>query len=76
MFQALLFGSWMSEQGGRKMGLVSAKPDQQDLVCMKELFEAGQVRSVVDRCYPLKEAGEAMHYLGTGHARGKIVVTI
>jgi NADPH:quinone reductase-like Zn-dependent oxidoreductase len=76
MFQALLFGSWMSEKGGRKMGLVSAKPDQQDLILMKELFEAGKVRSVIDRCYPLKEAVDAMRYLGTGHARGKIVVTI
>jgi NADPH:quinone reductase-like Zn-dependent oxidoreductase len=76
MFQALLLGSWISEKGGRKVGMVSAKPDQQDLVFMKELFEAGKVRSVIDRCYPLKEAVEAMQYLGTGHARGKIVVTI
>jgi len=76
MFQALLLGSLVSEKGGRKMGLVSAKSDQQDLVFMKELFEAGKVRSVVDRCFPLKESVEAMQYLGTGHARGKIVVTI
>jgi len=76
IFQALLFGAWMSEKSGRKMGLVSAKPDQQDLALMKELFEAGKVRSVVDRCYPLKEAVDAMRYLGKGHARGKIIVTI
>jgi NADPH:quinone reductase-like Zn-dependent oxidoreductase len=76
MFQALLLGSWVSEKGGRKLGLVSAKPEQRDLVFMKELYEAGKVRSVIDRCYPLKEAVEAMQYLGTGHARGKIIVTI
>lgn len=76
MFQALLFGSWVSEKGGRKLGLVSAKPDQQDLIVMKDLFEAGKVRSVIDKCYPLSEAVEAMQYLGTGHARGKIIVTI
>jgi NADPH:quinone reductase-like Zn-dependent oxidoreductase len=76
MFQALLLGSWVSEKGGRKLGLVSAKPEQRDLLFMKELYEAGKVRSVIDRCYPLKEAVEAMQYLGTGHARGKIIVTI
>ncbi|MFT3890153.1 MAG: zinc-binding dehydrogenase [Anaerolineales bacterium] len=76
LFQALLFGSWMSKNGGKKMGIVSAKPDQQDLAYMKELFESGKVRSVIDKCYPLHEAVDAMQYLGTGHARGKIIVTM
>lgn len=76
IFQALLFGTWMSRKGGKKMSVLSAKPNQQDLTLIKDLFEAGKVRSVIDRCYPLKEAVEAMQYLGTGHARGKIIVTI
>jgi NADPH:quinone reductase-like Zn-dependent oxidoreductase len=76
IFQSMLFGSLMSEAGGRKMGGVSAKPSQNDLVYLKELFEAGKVQSVIDRRYPLSEAAEALRYLGEGHARGKIVITM
>ena len=52
-----------------------AKINTADLVVMKELIEAGKVRSVIDRAYPLSEAVEALSYLGEGHARGKIVIT-
>ncbi len=76
IFQAMLLGRWMSETGGRQMGGVSAKIIQQDLVFMKQLLEAGQVVPAVDRCYPLSETAEALRYLGTGHARGKIVIAV
>ena len=76
IFQAMLMGSRMSETGGRKMGGVSAKIDQKDLVILKELLEAGKVAPVIDRCYPLNEAAEALRYLGAGHARGKVVITM
>ena len=55
---------------------VSAKPSQNDLITLKELFEAGKVRSIIDRQYPLSEAAEALRYLGAGHARGKVVITV
>ena len=76
IFQSMLMGSMMSETGGRKMGGVSAKQSQNDLAYIKELFEAGKVKSVIDRRYPLSEAAEALRYLGEGHARGKIVITL
>jgi NADPH:quinone reductase-like Zn-dependent oxidoreductase len=76
IFQSMLMGSMMSETGGRKMAGVSAKRSQNDLVFIKELFEAGKVKSVIDRRYPLSEAAEALRYLGEGHARGKIVITL
>ena len=76
IFQSMLMGSMMSETGGRKMGGVRAKQSQNDLVYIKELFEAGKVKSVIDRRYPLSEAAEALRYLGEGHARGKIVITL
>ena len=43
---------------------------------MKELFEAGKVIPVIDRCYPLSEVPEALRYLGEGHAKGKVVITV
>jgi len=76
IFQSMLMGSIMSETDGRKMAGVSAKRNQNDLVFIKELFEAGKVKSVIDRWYPLNEAAEALRYLGEGHARGKVVISM
>jgi NADPH:quinone reductase-like Zn-dependent oxidoreductase len=76
IFQSMLIGSMMSETGGRKMAGVSAKRNQNDLVLIKELFEAGKVKSIIDRQYPLSEAAEALRYLGAGHARGKVVISV
>ena len=76
IFPAMLLGSWMSKAGGRKMGGVSANIDQKDLVILKELLEAGKIIPVIDRCYPLSEAAEALRYLGEEHARGKVVITV
>jgi NADPH:quinone reductase-like Zn-dependent oxidoreductase len=52
------------------------KWSKQDLQVVKELIEAGKVTPVIDRTYPLTEASEAMRYLETGHARGKIVIRV
>ena len=76
IFQAMLMGSWRSETGGKKMGAVMAKINQKDLAFLKELLEADKIVPVIDRRYPLSEAAEALRYLGEGHARGKIVITV
>ena len=76
IFQAMLIGSWMSETGGRKMVAGMSKRNQKDLAFLKELVEAGKVVPVIDRCYPLSEAAEALRYLGEGHARGKVIITM
>lgn len=46
------------------------------LVKMKELVEAGRIRPVVDRCYPLEEIVEAHQYVGQGHKRGGVAITV
>ncbi|MBL8078320.1 MAG: NAD(P)-dependent alcohol dehydrogenase [Anaerolineales bacterium] len=76
IFQSMLMGSMMSETNGRRMSGVSAKRNQNDLVFIKELFESGKVKSVIDRQYPLSETAEALRYLGAGHARGKVVISV
>ena len=76
VMQAMLLGSWMSETKGRKMGGVTGRPNQDDLVFMKGLLEAGKVVPVIDRRYPMSEVAEALRYLGAGHARGKVVITV
>jgi NADPH:quinone reductase-like Zn-dependent oxidoreductase len=52
------------------------KVDQSDLEILKELLEAGNVVSVIDRVYPLSEVAEAIRYLEEGHTRGKIVISV
>ena len=47
-----------------------------DLLVLKELAEAGKVRPVIDRQYPLTEAAEAVRYVGTGQARAKVVIDV
>ena len=49
--------------------------DSGRLAAMKELVEAGRIRPVVDRCYPLEEMAEAHRYVGKGHKRGGVAVT-
>lgn len=48
----------------------------QDLLVLKELIEDGAVTPVIDRTYPLSDAAEALSYVGAGHTRGKVVVTV
>lgn len=72
---ALLFGPLLSI-GRQQFGNVLVKPNQADLLVLKELCETGKVRPVIDRRFPLSEVSSAVRYLEEGHARGKVVVTI
>lgn len=49
---------------------------RRDLLELADLLEAGQLKPVIDRTYPLSEAADALRYVGAGHTRGKVVVTI
>lgn len=73
----ILLGAWVSNTGNKKIGLMeTAKSINKDLVFIRELLEAGKVVPVIDRCYPLGETAEAIRHLETGHARGKIIITV
>lgn len=76
IFQAMLFGPWLSLTGGKKLTILSARPKQTDLVFVKTLLENGKIYPVMDRCYPFNEVQEAIRYLEKGHAKGKVVVTM
>ena len=58
------------------MGLLIYKPNPSDLDFTKELFEAGKVVPIIDRCYPLSEVAEALRYLEEEQAQGKVVITV
>ena len=72
----LILQSRNSNTGGQTMRNTGVeKANQSDLELLKELLEAGNVVSVIDRVYPLSEVPEAIRYLEEGHARGKAVIT-
>ena len=75
IFQGLLLGPLISKTGGKKLGSMQVKPNK-DLDFMKERIEAGDIKSVIDRRYPLHETAEALRYYAKGHARGKVIITL
>jgi NADPH:quinone reductase-like Zn-dependent oxidoreductase len=61
---------------GQTMRPLDAKPSTKDLQFLTELIDGGSVTPVVDRTYPLGEAANAIRYLETGRARGKVVISV
>ena len=53
-----------------------AHQNRDDLAVLRELLDAGKVTPVIDRAYRLNQVAEAVRYLETGHARGKVVITV
>jgi NADPH:quinone reductase-like Zn-dependent oxidoreductase len=76
MFQAILLGPFISMTGSKKMRTVSLRPNQEDLVFMKDLIESGKILPVIDRSYKLSEVPDALKYLEDGHAQGKVVIAV
>jgi len=69
---ALLLRPFISQ----RMEFMLADLNSEDLTELSELMKAGKVTPVIDRRYPLHETPEAIRYLETGRARGKVIITI
>jgi NADPH:quinone reductase-like Zn-dependent oxidoreductase len=67
---------WMSLTGGKRMVSMITRPNEADLLVIRDLLDSRKVRSVIDRRYPLSKAAEAVRYVGEKHSRGKVVLTI
>ena len=74
--QFLLFGPGIRRTSGKKVRLLVVQRNRKDLESITELCEAGKIVPVIDRPFSLSEVPEALRYLGEGHAKGKVVITV
>ena len=77
LFEHIIVGAWISKTSDKKLGLMgTAQTRKDDLLIIRDLLESGKVIPVIDRCYPLSETAEAIRYLETSRARGKVIITV
>lgn len=75
-FPRIARASVLSRFGSRKLAFMLSKSSDDDMRVMLDLVQSGTVTPVIDRCYPLAEAAEAMRYLETLRARGKVIIQV
>ena len=72
----MIRGAWSSITGTKKVIFRFASYTVDDLNALKDLIEAGELRAVIDRRYPLERIAEAHGYVDDKHHKGNVVLTI
>lgn len=74
--QILLMGPLIRRSVGKSVQVIAVQRKREDLEFVTGLCAAGTLTIPIDRQYPLEQVPEALRYLGEGHAKGKIVITV
>jgi len=72
----MLQSVWTALRGDKKVIFGMPTESKQALNALLQLVESGQLRPVIDRCYPLEQTAEAHRYVDKGHKRGNVVITV
>jgi NADPH:quinone reductase-like Zn-dependent oxidoreductase len=76
LFQTMFLGPWLTQTRSQNVKVLMVKPNQADLMTLKEMLETGKIKPVIDRTYPLNEVPAAIHQLEQRQVTGKIAIVI
>ena len=72
MIKGMILSRFVRQRASMFMGRIR----KSDMLFIAEMIQAGTLRPVIERTYPLADAADALRHSETGHARGKLIVTI